>query len=654
VTTLFLSFAGELGGAERVLLDVAPRLDGPVVVACPPGPLAAALRAAHVPVLELPVRALEARSGRLRAVARLAGHAAEARRLAREVDAAAVVGWGARSALAVATLLPGRRRVHQHHDVPTSRGLAALLRAAARRADLVLAPSAAVAAHLGPEAEVIHLGVELERFRPAEGAGAGGRAGSAGRGPSARVLFLGAIVGWKRPDLALDAVARVPEARLGVAGAPLGAEGEALAAELRDRAARPDLAGRVEFLGRADAADVLRGADALLHPAAREAFGLAVVEAMATGLPVAAARGGALPEVVGDAGVLFAPGDAAAAAEALRTALRTPGLGAAARRRAEARFDVRATRERYRRALPGPFAPPQAGAGMALVTVIHDSAPELDRLLRSVARHLPAARVIVADSGSSDGGAAVARAAGAEVVDPGGNVGFGRATNAALAGVSEPVTLVVNPDLELIDGSLAALARAAARERAILAPVLLRPGGRREASAHPPPLSPAGLALALGPARALPRPLREAVEPWRATRPRRVGWAVGACLAARTETLRALGPFDERIFLYAEDLDLGLRAARQGVPTVFWPAARVVHHAGHAAARAFGGEPHERRARARREVVRRHHGRAGLGLDDAAQALTHAGRGALKRALGRDAGREAALLAALLSARRTS
>ncbi|HEY2636134.1 MAG TPA: hypothetical protein VGI54_02000, partial [Solirubrobacteraceae bacterium] len=205
----------------------------------------------------------------------------------------------------------------------------------------------------------------------------------------------------------------------------------------------------------------------------------------------------------------------------------------------------------------------------------------------------------------------------------------------------------------ILDDSLRALAAEAAQgEERLLAPLVLSADGSRQDTVHPMPASAADAVRTLLPPAAVPGRVGVWLAPWRARAPRRVGWAVGCALAGRTETLRRLGPFDEAIFLYGEDMDLGLRAARAGVPTVFWPAARLIHHAGHAAARAFGGEPYERRAQARRTAVSRHHGRRGRLVDDAAQALTFAGRGALKRALGRDAAREAALLDALRAARR--
>jgi N-acetylglucosaminyl-diphospho-decaprenol L-rhamnosyltransferase len=290
---------------------------------------------------------------------------------------------------------------------------------------------------------------------------------------------------------------------------------------------------------------------------------------------------------------------------------------------------------------------------MALVTVLHDSEREVAELIRSVERHLPGARVVAVDSGSSDDGADTVRRLSprATVIELGRNAGFGAGCNAAMDAVEEPVTALVNPDVELVDSSLAELAEEALRSDRLLAPVLIRPDGGREESAHNQPGGGRDLVRALFPAPILPRRLRVAVEPWRSERPRKVGWAVGACLVARTETLRRLGPFDDAAFMYAEDLDLGLRAADQGIYTWLWPSARVIHHGAHASERAFGGEPFDMLASRRREVVLARRGTRRQRRDDRLQAATFANRALLKALLGRPRDRELRQLAALRRAR---
>jgi N-acetylglucosaminyl-diphospho-decaprenol L-rhamnosyltransferase len=289
------------------------------------------------------------------------------------------------------------------------------------------------------------------------------------------------------------------------------------------------------------------------------------------------------------------------------------------------------------------------------VVVLHDSAPDLERLLASARRWLPAApQWVVVDTGSGDRGPALAREAGAEVVELEGNPGFGAANNAALDRARSEITVLLNPDVELMDAGLLGLADRARERDALVVPRLLDSDGSVQRSAHPRPGRIAGLLPALVHPRLLPTTLRLAADPWRAAAPRRVGWAIAACLAARTETLRRLGPFDPEAFLFFEDLDLCLRAAAAGVPTELRPEVRLRHSGGHATGPAYGGEPHELLARRRRAVVGVRLGRRALALDDAAQALTFSTRAAARALLGLDAAREREQLAALRAARRSS
>lgn len=287
----------------------------------------------------------------------------------------------------------------------------------------------------------------------------------------------------------------------------------------------------------------------------------------------------------------------------------------------------------------------------ALVTVMHDSADDVERLLASVERFLdPRPRVVAVDSGSCDRGADVARAHGAELVALDGNRGFGAGCNAAVERVDEPVTVLVNPDIVLLDDGLARLAGEAATTEALLAPRLLNADDTVQDSAHPMPGTFEALIPAAVPRFLLPGPLRRRYEPWRSSRPRVVGWAVAACIIARTDLLRRLGPFDPEVFLFYEDLDLCLRAADVGVPTVLRPDLALRHSGGASVARALSGKDAEMRARRRREVMAGR-GRLRLALDDTAQAVTFGTRTAGRALLRRGGAYERDQLRALRAAR---
>lgn len=636
---LIVSYTSHPGGAERILADHATAIGDDAIAALPEGWLADRLREQGIRVLLLRERAIELRGQRAAAALRLAAHGREVREVVEALRPHTVVAWGMRAALAYAALLPrfaepNPRFVFQHNDFLPSLTVARAVRAAAKRADLVLALSDAIAVDLALDGvHVIRPGVDLERFRP----------GEAGRS----AVFLGAITPWKRPDLAIRAAeqAGVP---LVVAGGPLDAAGEHLEKRLREHAGpSTTFAGRLP-----DPAEMLRGAAVLLHTADREPYGMSVVEALASGVPVVAPSAGGPQEIVDDSCArLFRPGDADAAAAALRAAIDDrDALGPAARARAEEHFDVQGSRARYEEvfALQEELA---SSKGIAIVTVLHNSGPEISALMASIERHLPDAHLYAVDSGSTDGGPeAVEEWAGhRSLIRLGENAGYGIGTNAGVAATTEPVTIVLNPDVELLDDSLAKLAAEAARHPdRILAPLVMRPDGSRQDSVHPLPGSAPVIARA-----ATPAPIGGAtIDLWRRNSSTRVGWAVGCALGASTETFRHLGPFDERAFMYAEDLDLCLRAADERVETWFWPYARVLHHEAHASATAFGGEPLELLAERRRSVLEERRGSGARTRDDLIQAATFANRIALKTLLGKSAIRERSQLRALLKARR--
>ena len=378
MATIAVSYSGLLGGAERVLLEMASGLEEPPLIACPPGPLADAARARGVGVFELRERSLELRRSpleRAAAARRLAAQAAELRSLVTAVRPDTLVAWGMRAALSTSAVArPGMRLVVQHNDLLPGPLIGRALRARARRAELVVVPSRCVAADLDPDdtlgerLRVVPPGVDLERFRP----------GTAADGQE--VLLLGAVEPWKRPDLALEAVAlaarELPELRLTVAGEPVGAEGARLLDELRRRAERPDLHGRVTFAGGLHEPErALAAAACLLHCAEREPYGMVVAEALAAGVPVVAPDSCGPAELLDrDCGRVYAPGDAAAAARALSDVLTSDDarreMSSAARARAERDLGLQEMRTAYgellgvrgRRAGAGPRAGRRHGA----------------------------------------------------------------------------------------------------------------------------------------------------------------------------------------------------------------------------------------------------------------------------------------------------
>ncbi len=135
-----------------------------------------------------------------------------------------------------------------------------------------------------------------------------------------RLGGIGSFVRWKHWELVLEALRRLPaEQREKVEFRHIGdaagrADGRRYADELRARTAQLGLAGRVEWRGWEASSDaLLRDVDALVVASRNEPFSVAVVEALAAGVPVLAADSGGAADIVspGRTGWLFRSGDPA-------------------------------------------------------------------------------------------------------------------------------------------------------------------------------------------------------------------------------------------------------------------------------------------------------------------------------------------------------
>ncbi len=287
----------------------------------------------------------------------------------------------------------------------------------------------------------------------------------------------------------------------------------------------------------------------------------------------------------------------------------------------------------------------------SICIVTHNSARELGALFDSIDTHLSERpQIICADSGSTDHSVAVASARGAEVVIMDGNLGFGASNNEALKLAREPVTVLMNPDCRLVDSSLDRLITKASERRALIAPRLLNEDGSIQDSAHPLPGGWSGYLAAITVPRLMPRRLRERLQPFRAKNETEVGWVIGACIVAQTNLLRELGPFSADDFLYAEDMDLCLRARARGVSTVYDPTIRVVHSGQHSSISIDAAARMDLQARRRRDVIQRQLGATALARDDRSQGLTFK----LRELAGHDRGHNKMLLTALRHAQNRS
>lgn len=236
------------------------------------------------------------------------------------------------------------------------------------------------------------------------------------------------------------------------------------------------------------------------------------------------------------------------------------------------------------------------------------------------------ARVVVVDNDSGDGSAAAAgeSAPWAEVIALTDNRGFGAAVNLVAAGSASPWLMAANADVAVRPGALAALLAAAADPRVgAAAPKLVLPGGGAQYSVGPLPSAALALGFALGVHRIVPDlGQRLCLEGhWDPDRPRDVPWAIAAALLLRRSAFDAVGGFDERQWMYAEDLDLGWRLHDAGWLTRYAPQAVVDHASGAATAIAFGDRRRTRFMRETYAVIARRRGPRAARLIAAANAL---------------------------------
>lgn len=227
---------------------------------------------------------------------------------------------------------------------------------------------------------------------------------------------------------------------------------------------------------------------------------------------------------------------------------------------------------------------------VSVVVVSYSVRPLLRGCLASLRE---ADEVVVVDNASSDGSAAMVRDEfpGVRLIPLAENRGFSAAVNIGARATTGSLILLLNPDAKVLPGGIDAMRRQMQRrpDAAAIGCRQVDDNGDFQLTIGPPP----SLLLELvrmvvqrrldGGDRRLARGLDRLL-----SRSRAVPWVAGSCLVVRREAFEGVGGFDERFFLFFEDIDFCLRLPAQGGRVYYVPSITVLHRRGRSAAEVPG------------------------------------------------------------------
>lgn len=212
---------------------------------------------------------------------------------------------------------------------------------------------------------------------------------------------------------------------------------------------------------------------------------------------------------------------------------------------------------------------------MDAVVVTHNSVEDIRAMTSCDTTVSSFDRVLVVDNASNDESRDVALEAGLDVVALDENLGLSSAVNIGASYTKGDYFALLNPDVRLCDpDGVDRLERHLADPTVgAVAPALVLPSGDLQDSARRVP-TPTDLLM-----RRLTGRQPDAVY---ATQPVNVEWVVAACLVMRRSAFEQIGGFNERFFLYFEDVDLSVRLRAAGFRVRYDPTVKAFHE--HAAA----------------------------------------------------------------------
>lgn len=239
-----------------------------------------------------------------------------------------------------------------------------------------------------------------------------------------------------------------------------------------------------------------------------------------------------------------------------------------------------------------------AGPSVDVIVVSHNTRDHLVACLTSLHRHPPASlgSIFVVDNASRDGSPDAVRERWPDVrlIALDRNVGFGAANNVAMRAASADLLLLLNSDALAIEGAIDRLiGRLTATGAVAAGPRLVGRDGRPEVS-FGAMLTPASELLQRVRVRLADRggALADRYLEGLLSQEREVDWVSGACLLVRRDAALAAGLFDERYFLYEEDVDFCAALRGGGGRILYTPRATIVHLRGRSMAAGGDGRRH--------------------------------------------------------------
>jgi N-acetylglucosaminyl-diphospho-decaprenol L-rhamnosyltransferase len=271
----------------------------------------------------------------------------------------------------------------------------------------------------------------------------------------------------------------------------------------------------------------------------------------------------------------------------------------------------------------------QGRPDLSVIVVTHQGRELALRVLRTgMAATGPIdAEWIVVDSGSSDGTPdAIERELPGVTVIRRPNIGFAAGNNAGLLVARGRYVLLLNPDLEIVEGTLAELVAAmdARPEVGITSSITHYPDGVLQTSIRrfPSPARQLGEALMLTRLPGLSHLQEDDARPERYGEEQSADWLSGSFLLARREAVEQAGGMDERFFLFSEETDWCRRVRSAGWDIRHLPTLRLTHHTG----RTERPDLFAQNSYSKVLYARKHFGAVGRVAFRAALALRHAVR----------------------------